>query len=198
MYFCTTTTRCDICKLLDTSAYANYNIREKDIYFTEGHEYQLSPNEKNVCTHTEWMDYDQIQKTKRMLDDQIFRDLAVTFPVTKDKAPVFKTFCKDILKTPLADNMTKENLQQAVTTWKTNNSVDWVTCMTATTNVIKENFKVMKVTPKRYADLLAMSKLKDPMSFPLRQSLIENERNVLKYCLYLGKLFINYLYIICI
>ena len=135
------------------------------------------------------MDYDQIQKTKKMLDDQVFRDLAITFPVSSDSAVVFKTFCKDILRTHKADNLTKENLQLAVTTWKINNNVDWVTCMTASSKVIKENFMVMKITSDRYANLLVLSKNKDPMSFPPQQSLLETQRNVLKYCLYLVKYF---------
>jgi len=188
--------RCDICFLLDSCEYANYNIREKDIIYTEGNEYNLSPNEKNVCNHTEFLDYDEIQKIKTLLQNNAFSDMVVDFPVSSDKTEIFKKFCKDILKTPRADNMTKQQLQLAVTTWKTNNTVDWVTCLEASSAVIKENFKVMKIDRQRYANLLVMAKNKDPVSFSPGLILIETERKVLKFCLYEGMQYylIHYMY----
>ena len=115
--------RCDICCLLDICEYANYNRREKDIIFSEGNEYKLTPNEKNVCGHSEFINYDEIQKIKTLLGNKVFSDMAVTFPVSSDLAEDFKTFCKDRLKLPLADNMTKLQLQSAVTKWKTTNTL---------------------------------------------------------------------------
>ena len=178
--------RCDICLLHDVCEYANYNIREKDIIYTEGNEYNLSPNEKNVCSHTEFIDYDEIQKIKILLQNKAFSDMAVTLPVSSNTAEDFKKFCRDILKTPRADNMTKQQLQLAITNWKTDNTVDWVTCMDASSKVIQENFKLMKIDLNRYTILLEMAKIKDPVSFPAALSLIETERNVLKFSLYLG------------
>jgi len=189
--------RCDICCLLDICEYANYNRREKDIIFSEGNEYKLTPNEKNVCGHSEFINYDEIQKIKTLLEKEAFSDMSVTFPVSSDLVQDFKKFCKDRLKTPLADNMTKVQLQTVVTKWKTTNTVDWVTCMNASSEVIQENFKLMKIDQTRYNSLLVMAKIKDPASFPPALSKIETQRNVLKFSIYLGMqyLVIHYMFI---
>ena len=150
-----------------------------------------------MCGHSEFINYDEIQKIKTLLENKAFSDMAVTFPVSSDLAEDFKKFCKDRLKTPLADNMTKLQLQTVVTKWKTTNTVDWVTCMDAPSIVIQENFKLMKIDETRFNNLLDMAKIKDPASFPPALEKIETERNVLKFSIYLGEqyLVIHYMFI---
>jgi hypothetical protein len=192
LYLCTIC-RCDICTLLDNCEYAKYNVKEKDTYYTEEIQSELSPGEKNICGHTETMFYDDIHQIKSMLQQKCYSDMAVVFPVSSNKVDVFKLFCRDILHIPRADNMTKNELEVVVNNWEKKNKINWVTCMTASSTVIKENFRVMQINPTRYENLLNMAKAKDPTSFPPTLNVLDKERHVMKFCCYLGISYENYI-----